>query len=144
MVAELSVRPAAEPDLDRLIDLFRQLGYAGSAPGLDQRLAGTLADPLGWVLLAERDGRVVGAVVLALVPVLHEPGPWCRMTALVVDESERGGGAGRALVASAEHHARAAGCTRIEATSASDRTGAHGFYAACGYEQASRHFLKRL
>jgi predicted N-acetyltransferase YhbS len=75
------------------------------------------------VLVAERAGRIVGLVTLHMVPVLHDPGDWCRLTSLVVRPSARRGGVARALVAEAESLARAAGW---------------------GYGRVSEHFLKPL
>jgi hypothetical protein len=49
-----------------------------------------------------------------------------------------------ALVTQAESRARAAGCARIEVTSALHRDGAHDFYRSQGYGRVSEHFLKRL
>ena len=79
-----------------------------------------------------------------MVPVLHEPGDWCRLTSVVVHPSARRGGVARALVAEAESRARAAGCARIEVTSALHRDGAHDFYRGAGVRPVSEHFLKRL
>jgi GNAT superfamily N-acetyltransferase len=77
-------------------------------------------------------------------PVAHERGPWCRITALVVHDGYRGRGVGTALAAAAEDAARAAGCARVEATSAIDRHDAHAFYERRGYRREAAHFLKRL
>jgi GNAT superfamily N-acetyltransferase len=75
---------------------------------------------------------------------VHEPGDWCRLTSLVVHPGARRTGVARALVAQAESRARAAGCARIEVTSALHRDGAHDFYRGEGYGRVSEHFLKRL
>jgi ribosomal protein S18 acetylase RimI-like enzyme len=79
-----------------------------------------------------------------MVPVLHEPGDWCRITALVVAERARRRGLARALVTEAESIARGHGCVRIEVTSALHRDGAHELYRGLGYGQVSEHFLKPL
>jgi ribosomal protein S18 acetylase RimI-like enzyme len=78
------------------------------------------------------------------VPVLHEPGGWCRITMLVVAARARRRGLARALVAEAEAIARDRGCMRIEVTSAMHRDGAHKFYRGLGFAQVSEHFLKPL
>jgi GNAT superfamily N-acetyltransferase len=77
-------------------------------------------------------------------PVAHDSGPWCRITALIVDQAHRGQGIGELLVEAAEQAAHDASCSRIEATSALDRTTAHRFYEKLGYGQTSTHFFKRL
>ena len=51
-------------------------------------------------------------LTLHMVPVLHEPGDWCRITALVVAPAARRRGVATALVSAAEAIARDAGCVR--------------------------------
>jgi len=101
--------------------------------GLRRRLEEVLRDPRADVLVADDGGALVGAATYFLVPVAHDSRPWCRITTLVVDETHRGHGIGRLLVDAAETAARRAGCSRIEATSALHRSGAHRFYDRLGY-----------
>ncbi len=86
MVEIRTVRPV---DGDTLAGLFAQLGYDEAGGGLAQRLDATLADPAATVLVATIDSRVVGAATLHVLPLLHQPGGWCRVTALVVDAAHR-------------------------------------------------------
>jgi N-acetylglutamate synthase-like GNAT family acetyltransferase len=140
----VSVRRARPGDAAGVAAVLAQLGYVLAAELVAARLADIAADARSAALVAERDGRIAGLLTLHVVPVLHEPGGWCRITALVVDEAARRAGAGTALVAAAEACAREAGCARIEVTSALHRAGAHEFYRGMGFEQVSAHFLKRL
>ncbi len=140
----MSVRRARAGDAAGIAGVLAQLGYVLAAELVAARLADIDADARSAALVAEHDGRVVGLLTLHVVPVLHEPGGWCRITALVVDEAARRAGAGRALVSAAEAFARDASCARIEVTSALHRAGAHEFYRGMGFEQVSEHFLKRL
>jgi GNAT superfamily N-acetyltransferase len=142
--AALRIRSAEAEDAARLADLFSQLGYAATREWLGERLAALATDPRAAVLVAAAGDQVIGAATLAFVPVAHEFGPWCRVTAIVVDEADRGRGIGEALIEAAEEAARAAGCVRIEATSATHRTDAHRFYERLGYGQTSAHYLMRL
>ena len=103
-----------------------------------------LADPRAEVLVAEDAGALVGAATYFFVPQVHKDQPWCRVTTLVVDEGHRGHGIGRMLLEAAERAAQEASCSRIEATSALHREGAHRFYEGIGYGRTSAHFLKRL
>jgi GNAT superfamily N-acetyltransferase len=140
----VSVRPAGAADAGAVAALVAQLGYDPGADELAARTAELGGDGRSAVLVSERDGAVTGLLTAHVVPVLHEPGGWCRITMLVVDEGARRQGDGRALVAAAEAFARAAGCSRIEVTSARHRAGAHAFYRSLGYGQVSEHFLKRM
>lgn len=136
-----SVRPG---EAGRLARLFDQLGHPQTADALRERLERVLSDDRADVLVAEDDGVLVGAATYFFVPVAHDDRPWCRITTLVVDEARRGHGIGQKLVEAVEKAASDASCSRIEATSALHRTGAHRFYERLGYGRGSAHFLKRL
>jgi N-acetylglutamate synthase-like GNAT family acetyltransferase len=137
------VRRAELSDIDSLVQLCEQLGYEVEAGEVKNRLSDLLEDPQSDVIVAETD-KVAGLATIYYVPTLHEAGPWARITAVVVDENERGAKVGSALVEAAESAAREQGCSRIEATSAFHRENAHRFYKQHGYEQVAAHFLKRL
>jgi GNAT superfamily N-acetyltransferase len=139
-----TVRPAVADDAAGIAALYAELDYSLSPGDVAERMPGPAAGGRSAVLVAERDGSVVGLLTLHMVPVLHEPGDWCRITSLVVHPAARRNGVARSLVAQAESRARAAGCARIEVTSALHRDGAHDFYRGEGYGQVSEHFLKRL
>jgi len=134
----VSVRRAGAADAAALAALLAELGYATAPADVEARLTETTA------LVAELDGEVAAALTLSIVPVVHEPGGWCRITMLVVAERARRQGLARTLVAEAEDIARDRGCGRIEVTSALHRDGAHEFYRGMGYGQVSEHFLKPL
>lgn len=143
-MAALAVRSVRLEDVDQLARLFGQLGYSQTADGLRVALEGLIADPRADVLVADEGGVLMGAATYFMVPVAHDGGPWCRVTTLIVDEARRGQGIGRMLLEAAEQAARNAGCSRIEATSALHRTGAHRLYDRLRYGRTSAHFLKRL
>lgn len=134
----MSVRGAEPADAPAIAALLAELGYETPPADVERRLAGTAA------LVAELDGEIAGVLTLSMVPVLHDPGDWCRITMLVVGEAVRLRGLARALVTEAEAIARSRGCVRIEVTSALHREGAHGFYRGMGYGQVSEHFLKAV
>jgi predicted N-acetyltransferase YhbS len=141
----VAVRSARQEDADQLARLLDQLGHPQTGDALRGRLENVLADPRADVLVAvDGGGTPVGAATYYFVPVVHDSRPWCRITTLVVDEAHRGHGIGQMLVEAAETAAREAECSRIEATSALHRAGAHRFYENLGYGRTSAHFLKRL
>jgi GNAT superfamily N-acetyltransferase len=138
----MKVRPAASSDCERLVRLFRQLGYIIDAGELRARLIAYDGSDSDLVLVGEISAEVVGAIVLHIVTPLHEIGKWGRISALVVDESIRRKGIGTGLLRVADDFFISRGCTRVELTSSERRTGAHRFYLANGYEIRSKHFVK--
>jgi N-acetylglutamate synthase-like GNAT family acetyltransferase len=139
----VAVRPARLDDAPALVSLLAELGYPTDAGTLERRLAALVADPAVTVLVAERDGRVVGLASMHVMPLI-ERAPLGRLSAIVVAADERRAGIGRALVERVESEARARGCERLELTSAERRADAHAFYRDLGFEPASQRFIKSL
>jgi GNAT superfamily N-acetyltransferase len=139
------VREARLADAAEVIRLLSQLGHAQPAGDDSARLAAFLEQG-ECVLVAERDSArpapLLGVVTLHIAPVMHRAGPIGRLSAVVVDESARGGGIGRALVLAAEAYFAARGCAMIEVTSNKARTDAHAFYERLGYAATSVRLAK--
>jgi ribosomal protein S18 acetylase RimI-like enzyme len=133
---EFSLRQASRADSSAISALLRQLGYEVPPPTVAKRLA----DPRTGdrVLLAQSRGGTVLGVIAYSQPIarLAEGGSFIRITTLVVDESARKSGAGRALVSAVEQRAKAEGATLTEVSSGrrEDRDAAHKFYPRLGYE----------
>jgi len=142
---EVRVRGALLTDAAEVVRLLSQLGHAQPAGDDSARLAAFL-DNGDTVLVAERtslqSAPLLGVVTLHIAPVMHRAGPIGRLSAVVVDESARGAGVGRALVAAAEAYFAARGCAMIEVTSNKARTDAHAFYERLGYAATSVRFAK--
>jgi N-acetylglutamate synthase-like GNAT family acetyltransferase len=143
MQPAVAVRPARLDDAPALVSLLAELGYSTDADTLKRRRDALVADPAVTVLVAERDGRVVGLASMHVMPLI-ERAPLARLSAIVVAADERRAGIGRALVERVESEARARGCERLELTSAERRADAHAFYRDLGFEPASQRFIKSL
>lgn len=128
------IRDALPADADEIARLMRLVGTT-IEPG-DSRAAEGLADFVaddGVVLVAEEDGRVVGACTLLLKrmnPMDATPGAW--LDGLAVDERYRRKGVGRALMDAARRRAQAAGCDSIILHTHPDQTAALDLYGALG------------
>ena len=148
MSGEIEVREAGLADAAEVVRLLAQLGHEQPAGDPAGRLAAFLEQG-ERVLVAARapsapGSPLVGVVTLHVMAVMHRAGPIGRLTALVVDEGERGKGVGRALVAVSEAFLLERGCAMIEITSNRRRTDAHAFYERLGYTITSFRFAKQL
>jgi GNAT superfamily N-acetyltransferase len=140
----IHVRNAASGDADAVAKLLVQLGYPSTPADVTARLDRLTSEGGHQVLVAEIDCAVVGVVTVFVRHLLSLDAPLGRIAAMVVDDARRSQGIGGKLVEAAEAIARAAGCDRIEVTSAERRTRAHDFYRRLGYEDRPVRFIKRL
>jgi GNAT superfamily N-acetyltransferase len=138
------LRPAVVGDAPELSRLFTQLAHPASASDLVARWGPWSAAGNSALVAARADGTLAGVAVLHTMWVLHRAQPLGRITALVVDEAERGTGVGRTLVAAAEAQFTAAGCGLLEITSNVALVKAHAFYERIGYERTSWRLAKKL
>ncbi|WBL18850.1 GNAT family N-acetyltransferase [Citricoccus sp. NR2] len=140
----VTVRDAAEADFEAIAALtYASYVEAGHIPADDDYVAQLLDVPAraqgpGRLVVAELDGAVAGSTVLLtgemdMAEVAH-PGEFeFRMLGVAPAFQRRG--VGRALVATAENHARALGCSAIVITTMASMTDAHQLYRACGFER---------
>ncbi len=142
----VQIRPATEGDLDALLALYVQLSPENAGADRDLAAAGLqtmFADTHVSLLVASLDGMVVGTVTLIVVPNLtHNARPWIQLENMVVDESVRRSGAGRALLEAAEALAQESSAYKIQLQSADHRHGAHAFYKSAGFKASSLGFRK--
>ena len=143
----MSVRRATEADLPRLIELMAQLRPdepEAEDPSRVEDYARVLARMTAQgqsVLVAEEDGRVAGALVLAIVEnITHKGAPYAIIENVVVDEAARGKRLGEALIEQAIAEARRAGCYKVSLTSNKRRGDAHRFYERLGFAQTHEAF----
>jgi len=136
------IRDAAVSDAEALARLCTQLGYRAESSAMPARLARLSADANARALVATRGDDVVGLATIHLRDTINHETPIAQLTLLVVDETVRSRGAGRALVTTAEEWARAHGARRIAVTTALNRSGAHAFYEKLGYAHTGRRYAK--
>ncbi len=142
----MRIREAGPEDARAVARLLEELGYPDEPGRIVGRVGRFAADPSSRFLVAEDSGELVGLASASVMPLAHEEGSWCRLSALVVARGRRRSGAGSALVEAVELFARERGCALVEVTSGerAEREAAHRFYAALGYEEVSRRFLKKV
>ncbi|MGW7285308.1 N-acetyltransferase family protein [Streptomyces sp. NPDC054847] len=92
------------------------------------------SDPNQFLMVAERDGTVVGTLQLTVVPGLSRRGSTRSIIEGVrVHGSERGQGLGRVLMEWAIEESRKQGCRLVQLTSDAARPDAHRFYEQLGF-----------
>ena len=99
-------------------------------------------DPNNELIVAERDGSVVGVFQLTFIPYLTYQGSWRALIEGVrVASSARSGGIGQAMIAWAIERSRERGCSLIQLTTDRSRPEALRFYEKLGFV-ASHHGMK--
>lgn len=143
------IRRATEADLPQLIRLLQQLSIDAPREDCSSPLPAVyvetfrtiVADNRQYLLVADLGGRVIGSLVLVIVPNLsHQGASWAEIENMIVDESVRGQRIGEALVNHAVDLARDAGCYKLTLTSNLGRTDAHRFYERIGFLTTHRAF----
>ncbi len=100
------------------------------------------ADPRNVLVVAERDGAVVGTMQLTFIPSLtRRGGERAEIEGVRVRPDQRGAGLGRQMITWAVDRARERGCRLVQLTTDKRRTEAHRFYASLGF-QASHEGMK--
>jgi GNAT superfamily N-acetyltransferase len=128
------IRAAQATDHQNVARLCWQLGYAVSIEEAAERLVQLQSLGEHCVFLAEvKPGEPVGMIHAMIIETLIHP-RIAQVFSLVVDESARGQGVGRALVQRAEDWARNRGCRRIRTAPNTSRQQYHQFYRRNGFE----------
>jgi GNAT superfamily N-acetyltransferase len=145
-----TIRAARADDLDVLVGLLGLLftmeaDFRPDAARQRRGLEAMLADPQRRiVLVAEASGRVVGMGTGQLVVSTAEGGPSLLVEDVVLEESARGQGTGRALLAALEAWARARGASRLQLLVDLENRPALGFYRRLGWQATQLMALRRL
>ena len=140
---DLTIRDARADDGAAIASLLGQLGYETEAAAVAPRLE-RLVIVGDRVVVAVLDNEVVGLAQLSASPTIEYERPAAKISALVVDESHRGEGIGRALVEAMEAEARARRCVLLFLTTAARRDDARAFYRRVGLEETGTRFTKTL
>ena len=120
-------REARAAEAEAILTLWRQAGVDAGPTDTTSDLRRLLAHPTATVVVAERDGALVGTVVAAF------DGWRGSLYRLAVHPAHRRRGCARALVAAAERRLASWGARRLTALVERDRPGATAFWGAAGY-----------
>jgi len=102
-------------------------------------------DPNQLLVVAERDGAVVGCCQLSFLAGLSHQGMWRgQIEGVRVASSERGSGLGRAMMEWVIEQCRARACGLVQLTTDKRRRNAHRFYERLGFVASHEGMKLRL
>jgi GNAT superfamily N-acetyltransferase len=131
------IRAAGPDDFDAVMRLHRQLLPDDPVlrDGSDRAAFETILRTPGLTLsVLERDGTLVASTYLNVIPnISRRASPYAIVENVIVDESLRGRGLGRQIMAATLEAAWAAGCYKAMLATGSKNPATHAFYLACGF-----------
>ncbi|MFE5655239.1 GNAT family N-acetyltransferase [Streptomyces sp. NPDC056517] len=150
-MSDLEIRPATAEDLEAIVAMLADdpLGAQRESPDdLGPYLVAfeLLAnDPQQHLVVAVREGKVVGTLQLTIIPGLSRRGATRSIIEGVrIHAEERGSGLGTLLIEWAVEESGRQGCRLVQLTSDVTRTDAHRFYERLGFEASHLGFKKNL
>ncbi|MEU9955590.1 GNAT family N-acetyltransferase [Streptomyces sp. NPDC050982] len=150
-MGDLEIRPAVPDDVPAIVAMLADdpLGAQRESPDdLSPYLAalGRLSDdPNQHLVVAVREGRVVGTLQLTIIPGLSRKGATRSIIEGVrVHADERGSGLGTRFIEWAIDRSRSEGCQLVQLTSDVSRTDAHRFYERLGFTASHVGFKLQL
>ncbi|MFH9858707.1 GNAT family N-acetyltransferase [Streptomyces sp. NPDC017202] len=150
-MGDLEIRTAVAEDIPAIVDMLADdpLGARRESPDdlipYLSALERISADANQRLVVAVREGRVVGTLQLTIVPGLSRRGATRSIIEGVrVHADERGGGLGTRFIEWAIEESRREDCRLVQLTSDSARTDAHRFYERLGFEASHVGFKLQL
>jgi GNAT superfamily N-acetyltransferase len=150
-MTDVTVRRATASDIPAIVAMLADdpLGATRESPDdlspYHAAFAEIDANPNQMLVVADRDGEVVGTGQLSFMPGLSHQGMWrAEIEAVRIRSDQRGSGLGSFLIEWFIEAARERGCGMVQLTSHSSRTDAHRFYTRLGFAQSHTGFKLRL
>ncbi|GGX16572.1 GNAT family N-acetyltransferase [Streptomyces lomondensis] len=150
-MGDLEIRAAVADDVPAIVAMLADdpLGAQRESPDdlapyltALERLS---ADPNQHLVVAVREGRVVGTLQLTIIPGLSRRGATRSIIEGVrIHAGERGSGLGTQLIEWAINESRDQGCQLVQLTSDKTRTDAHRFYERLGFTASHTGFKLQL
>ncbi|MFB7332224.1 GNAT family N-acetyltransferase [Streptomyces adustus] len=150
-MGDFDIRPATTDDIPAIVAMLADdpLGARRESPedltpyrAALERLS---ADPNQHLMVAVREGRVIGTLQLTIVPGLsHKGATRSIIEGVRIHADERSSGLGTRFIQWAVDESRRLDCRLVQLTSDASRTGAHRFYERLGFTASHVGFKLRL
>jgi GNAT superfamily N-acetyltransferase len=150
-MGDLVIRPAVADDVLAIVGMLADDPLGAQRESLDdltpylaafERLS---VDPNQHLVVAVREGRVVGTLQLTVIPGLSRRGSTRSIIEAVrIHTDERGNGLGTQLIEWAVDESRRQNCQLVQLTSDRSRTDAHRFYERLGFAASHMGFKLEL
>ena len=150
-MTDVVIRPATAADVSGIVAMLvdDEIAAAREAPDdlTPYRAAFEAidADPNQVLVVAERNGELVGTLQLTIIPGMSRIGA-CRglVEGVRVAAAARGSGLGTTLMEWSIEESRARGCKIVQLTSDKARADAHRFYDRLGFTASHEGFKLQL
>ncbi|MCX4763403.1 GNAT family N-acetyltransferase [Streptomyces sp. NBC_01275] len=150
-MSDLEIRAAVADDVPTIVALLADDPLGAQRESPDDlapyliALERLTADPNQRLVVAVREGRVVGTLQLTIVPGLSRRGATRSIVEGVrVHADERGSGLGTRFIEWAIEESRRENCQLVQLTSDATRTDAHRFYERLGFVASHVGFKLQL
>ncbi|MFJ7075253.1 GNAT family N-acetyltransferase [Streptomyces sp. NPDC098781] len=150
-MGDLEIRPAVTDDIPAIVGMLADdpLGARRESPDdLTPYLAAferLSSDPNQHMVVAAREGRVIGTLQLTVIPGLSRRGATRSIIESVrIHADERGSGLGTQLIEWAIDESRRLDCQLVQLTSDMSRTDARRFYERLGFTASHVGFKLEL
>ena len=136
-MTQFEIRPASPNEVDKLLPLMEQLGYPQTLEAMTSRINLFLKQDGYGIAVAEETStrKIVGWVAWSKSILIVSSAVRLHIEGLVVEQSYRGNGIGKALMLHVENIAELNSPCIVDLTSGKRRAkdGSHEFYASLGY-----------
>lgn len=150
-MGDLEIRRATADDLPLIVAMLADDPLGAQRESLDDltpylaALERLNADPNQHLVVAVREGRVVGTLQLTIISGLSRKGATRSIIEGVrIHADERGSGLGTQLIEWATEESRRQDCQLVQLTSDSSRRDAHRFYERLGFTASHVGFKLQL
>lgn len=138
-------RKATAADASAIENLYCELVPSAPIKVLPERIEEIAQDKNTYLIVCDDGSEIVATALLTLAnDVMFTRQPFALLENVIVSKHAQREGIGKCLMDHIEEFCLAADCSKIMLLSGSDNRGAHGFYAAMGYDShAKSGFIKK-